>query len=129
MIKEFKEFISKGNVVDLAVAVIIGAAFGTIVKAFTEGILTPLLGAIGGKRSFDEYYVELNGSRILWGSVLTATFNFLIVAFAMFLVVKAVNKAQSLGKKTVEEAEAEETAEVILLQKIYEELRTQNAAS
>jgi len=129
MIKEFKDFISKGNVVDLAVAVIIGAAFGKIVTAFTDGILMPFLGAIGGKKNFDEYLFELNGSQIKWGTVLSATVNFLIVAFVLFIIVKAVNKAQSLGKKTVEEAEAEETAEVILLQKIYEELRTQNAAS
>lgn len=122
MIQEFKDFISKGNVVDLAVAVIIGAAFATIVKAFTDGIIMPIVGIIGGKPSFDEYVLEINGSKILWGSFLTAVVNFLIIAFAVFLVVKAINRAQRL-RKTVEEAEVEQDEQVVLLTEIRDLLR------
>jgi large conductance mechanosensitive channel len=129
MLKEFKEFIAKGNVIDLAVAVVIGAAFGAIVKAFTAGILMPLIGAFGDKPSFDDYTFTIGKSEILWGTVLTQIVTFLIIAFAMFLVVKAVNKMQSLGKKTVEEEEEEATAEVVLLQKIYDVLAEQQRSA
>ena len=126
MIKEFKDFISKGNVVDLAVAVIIGAAFGAIVTAFTKGILMPLIGAFGSQPTFDQYTVTIGKSEILWGSLLTQIVSFLIVAFAMFLVVKAVNKAQSMGK-TQAAAEAEAASdEVVLLTEIRDLLRAQN---
>ena len=129
MLKEFKEFIAKGNVIDLAVAVVIGAAFGAIVTSFTKGILMPLIGAFGSQPSFDNYTVTVGKSEILWGSVLTQIVTFLIIAFAMFLVVKAVNKMQALGKKTVEEEEEEATAEVILLQKIYDVLAAQQSSA
>jgi large conductance mechanosensitive channel len=129
MLKEFKDFIAKGNVIDLAVAVVIGAAFGAIVTAFTKGVLMPLIGAFGDKPSFDDYKFTVGKSEILWGSVLTQIVTFLIIAFAMFLVVKAVNRMQSMGKKTVEEEEAEETAEVILLQKIYDVLVAQQSSA
>lgn len=118
MIKEFKEFIAKGNVIDLAVAVVIGAAFATIVKAFTDGILMPLLGTVGGKPSFNDYKLTINGSDILWGSFLTAVVNFLIIAFAVFLVVKAINKAQNLRKKGTEEETEAEATEIELLGEI-----------
>jgi large conductance mechanosensitive channel len=128
MIKEFKEFISKGNVVDLAVAVIIGAAFAVIVKSFTDGILMPLIGAVGGKRSFDEYVLTINGSNILWGSFITAVVNFLIVAVALFVIVKAVNKMQDFRKTAEEEAEDEAT-ELELLTEIRDLLVAQSKAS
>ena len=124
MIKEFKEFISKGNVVDLAVAVIIGGAFALIVKSFTDGILMPILGIFGGKRSFDEYVLTINESRILWGSFLTNVVNFLIIAFSLFIVVKAVNKMQDLRKTKEEEAEDEAT-ELQLLVEIRDLLAAQ----
>lgn len=125
MIQEFKDFISKGNVIDLAVAVIIGAAFGGIVTAFTKGVLMPLIGAFGSQPSFDDYTVTIGKSSVLWGSVLTQVVSFLIIAIAMFLVVKAVNKAQALGKKTVAEEEEEATEEVLLLTEIRDLLRAQ----
>lgn len=127
MLKEFREFITRGNVIDLAVAVIIGAAFGAVVTSFTGGVLMPLIGAFGDKPRFDDYKVNVGESEILWGAVVTQIVTFLIIAFVMFLVVKAVNRASALGRKTVEEEEAEQTAEVILLQKIYDELVTQNS--
>lgn len=124
MLKEFKEFISKGNVIDLAVAVIIGGAFALIVKAFTDGILMPLIGILGGKPSFDEYTLTVNNSVIRWGSFLTAVVNFLIVAAAMFIVVKSINKLQTMRRKE-EEVEEDEATEVKLLTEIRDLLRQQ----
>lgn len=89
---EFKAFILRGNVVDLAVAVVIGAAFGAVVASFVSDVIMPIIGALGGKPSFDQYYWVLNGSRILVGSFLTALVAFVILAAVVFFfVVKPVN--------------------------------------
>ena len=117
MIKEFKEFIQRGNVVDLAVAVVIGAAFALIVTSFTNDVLMPIIGIIGGKPQFDYSFV-INKSEIRWGAFLSAIVNFLIVAFAVFLVVKAINKMQNLRASKAEEAEELELTEVELLTEI-----------
>ena len=91
-LNEFKAFILRGNVVDLAVAVVIGAAFGAVDAAFVGDIIMPIIGALGGKPSFDQYYWTLNGSRILFGSFLTALVAFVILAAVIFFfVVKPVN--------------------------------------
>ena len=124
MIKEFKDFIQRGNVVDLAVAVAIGAAFALIVTSFTNDLLMPIIGIVGGKPSFDDLFVTINGSQIKWGSFLTAVVNFLIVAFAVFLVVKAINKLQNLRKK--EEMEEVEVTELEVLTEIRDLLVAQN---
>jgi large conductance mechanosensitive channel len=87
VLKGFREFILRGNVVDLAVAVVIGAAFNAIVAAFSKKIIGGLLGAIGGTPNFDAEYVTLNGSRIFYGTVITATINFLIVAGVVYFVI------------------------------------------
>jgi large conductance mechanosensitive channel len=126
MIQEFKEFIQRGNVVDLAVAVVIGAAFALIVKSFTDDILMPIIGIIGGQPKFD-YSFAINDSVINWGLFLTAIVNFLIVAFAVFLVVKGINKMQNLRKK--EELEEAEITEVELLTEIRDLLVSQNGGS
>lgn len=127
MIQEFKDFIARGNVLDLAVAVIIGAAFGSIIKAITDNILMPIVGIIFGKPSFDQaMIVTINNSEIRFGTAVTALVNFVIIAFVLFLVVKAVNKAQTMGSKTVEEEEEEATAEVLLLQEIRDLLASRD---
>jgi large conductance mechanosensitive channel len=128
VIKEFREFIAKGNVIDLAVAVVIGAAFALIVTAFVNGILMPIIGIIGGKPSFDDYTVTINNSVIRYGSFLSAVVNFLIVAFAVFLVIKAINKLQAM-RKTEEEKEEEIDEEVLLLTEIRDLLRADAASS
>ena len=106
---EFKEFIMRGNVMDLAVAVIIGAAFGAIVTALCDKIITPLIqliiGSIFGK-GIDEMTKVLNVGPIEFGAFISAVINFVIMAFIIFLIVKAVNKAMTIGKK--KEAEEEE---------------------
>src|SRR5215813_3789305 len=84
---EFKTLIMHGNVVDLAIAVVIGAAFSGIVGALVKGIIMPIIGIFGGKPSFDAYYWDINGSHILVGSFLTALVNFLIIAAVIFFLV------------------------------------------
>ena len=126
MIKEFKEFIERGNVIDLAVAVVIGVAFAAIVTSFTNDLLMPIIGILGGKPTFD-YTLEINKSIISWGAFLTAVVNFLIVAFAVFLVVKAINAMQNLRKR--EEIQEAEITEVELLAEIRDLLVAQNGGS
>lgn len=104
MLKEFKEFAFKGNVLDLAVAVIIGAAFGKIVTAVVDHLLMPIVGAIMGGVDFSGLAVMIGEAKIGYGMVIQSIVDFLIVAFCIFLVVKAANK---VIKKQEEEAEAE----------------------
>ena len=120
MLQEFKEFALKGNVLDLAIGVIIGGAFGAIVKSMTGDVIMPIVGAIFGGLDFNNYFVGLSsavtagtldaakeqGAVLAYGSFLTAAVNFLIIAFILFLVVKAVNAM----KREEEEAPAEPPA-------------------
>ena len=108
--KEFKDFILRGNVMDLAVGVIIGAAFKDIVDALTADFIQPLINSIGG--------AEIGGSVEIWnnqylnyGHFLTAVINFVIMAFILFILLKSVNKLMSLGKKKEEAVEAATTKE------------------
>ena len=87
MIKEFRQFLLRGNVVDLAVAVVIGAAFGAVVTAFVADLITPLIAAIFGKPSFSELTFTINGSRFLYGDFLNAVLAFVLVAAAIFFVI------------------------------------------
>jgi large conductance mechanosensitive channel len=89
MLKGFREFIFRGNVIDLAVAVVIGAAFGGVVAAFVKDLLTPLIAAIFGKPDFSAFYVELNGSRFMYGDFINALVAFLLVATAIYFFVVA----------------------------------------
>jgi large conductance mechanosensitive channel len=92
MLQEFKQFILRGNVIDLAVAVVIGAAFGAIVTSLVENIITPLIGAIGGQPDFSGLSFELNNSEIRYGAFLNALLSFLIIAAVIFFaVVKPMN--------------------------------------
>jgi large conductance mechanosensitive channel len=121
MIKDFKEFITRGNVVDLAVAVVIGGAFTLVVNSFVKDILMQIIGAIGGKPDFTALSFKLNGTPILYGNFLTVLINFLIVALAIFIVIKAVNTMSKLRKpSTVDVAEA---TEIDLLTEIRDALR------
>ena len=110
--KEFKEFISKGNVMDMAVGIIIGGAFTAIVTSLVEGIISPILGLFGGL-NFSEMSVTLLGDVTLnYGSFLTAIINFLIMALVIFALIKALNSASKRMKKTEEELPAEPTTKV-----------------
>ncbi len=99
---EFKEFIMRGNVMNLAVGVIIGGAFSAIVTSLTDDIISPILGIFGGM-DFSDLVAKVNGAEIRYGAFITAIINFLIMAFIIFLMVKGINKVMSLGKKEVEE--------------------------
>jgi large conductance mechanosensitive channel len=92
MLKEFKEFVMRGNILDLAVAVIIGGAFGKIIASLVNDIIMPLIGTIMGGISVKEMSSTVNGVAITWGIFAQTILDFLIVAFVIFLIVKAANK-------------------------------------
>ena len=110
LISEFKEFALKGNVVDMAIGVVIGGAFGTIVSSLVGDIITPLIGAATGGADFTGFAVDLGNENMLnYGNFIQAIFNFLVIAICMFAVIKAMNTATNKLKKA-EEAPAEEPA-------------------
>ena len=101
MWKEFKEFISKGNVIDLAIGLIMGSAFTAIVKAVVDGILMPIISGLTAGVDYEDLTVNFFGSKLLIGSVINAIITFLIIALFLFLIVKALNKAKK--EEVVEE--------------------------
>jgi large conductance mechanosensitive channel len=133
MLKEFKEFAMRGNVVDLAVGVIIGAAFGTIVNSLVKDIIMPPIGLLLGGVDFSDLFIKLSGQEyaslaeaqaagaatINYGLFINALINFLIVAFAIFLLVKQINRM----KKTEPLPPSPPTEEVVLLRDIRDSLR------
>ena len=134
MIKEFKEFISKGNVLDLAVGMIVGAAFTAIVTSLVNDILMPIIGGITGGMDFSAYVLKIGEATICWGNFVQAVVNFLIVAWVIFMVVKATNKfkakAEELEKKLKKEQEeaaaeapAEPSEDILLLREIRDSLK------
>ncbi len=142
MIKEFKEFIARGNVIDLAVGIIIGAAFTAIVSSLVADIINPIIGLITGGTDFSSHYFVLKGevppnasleiarqtgaSIFAWGSFVSAIINFLIIAWVVFMLVKGVNKVQSATtRKKAEEAAAAPAgpSQEELLVQIRDELR------
>ncbi len=107
---EFKEFIAKGNVMDMAVGVIVGAAFKAIVDSLVADILMPLIGIFAGAESFTALSVTVGGAVITYGNFIAAIINFLIMAFVMFLIVKGMNKMSEAAAKLKKQKEAEEAA-------------------
>ncbi len=105
LLSEFKEFIMRGNVMDLAIGVLIGGAFKTIVDSLTNDIISPILGAFGGV-DFSDRVLSMGDVTLKYGSFITAVINFLIMAVVVFLFMKGVNQIMSLGKKFVPENEA-----------------------
>lgn len=124
--KEFKEFISKGNVIDLAVGVIIGGAFTAIVTNLVTNVVTPAISLLTGKVSFTDLFIALDGGEyatlaaaqeagaatINYGLFIQAVIDFIITAFVIFLLVKGINKIRSIGKKDEEVVEAAPTTKV-----------------
>jgi large conductance mechanosensitive channel len=93
MLKDFKKFILRGNVVDLAIAFIIGAAFSAIITSLVKDIITPLIAAIGGKQDFSSLYFTINHSKFMYGDLINAIISFLIIATVVFfLVIQPLNK-------------------------------------
>jgi len=125
LLADFRKFITRGNVIDLAVAVVIGTAFTAVVTSFVENIVMPIIGIIGGEPSFDRYYWTINGSRIRYGTFLTALVSFVIIAAAVFLMIKSFEKLQALRRSKADaiEDEAELTVSEELLKEIRDLLR------
>ena len=126
MIKEFKEFISKGNVMDMAVGIIIGGAFTAIVNSLVDSILMPIIGAISGGKSVADMSITVGNAAIGYGAFLQAIIDFLLIAFVLFMIIKALNKAKAAVAKEKEEApaEPEETpADIALLTEIRDLLK------
>ena len=133
MVKEFKAFIARGNVLDLAVAVVIGAAFSKITTALVDGVIMPFVGLAMGRIDFTQLYVALDGREyaslaaaqdaaapvVTYGAFLQTVVDFLVIAFVIFLVVKAYNRMN----KPEEAAKAAPTEEVLLLREIRDALK------
>ena len=135
-LQEFKEFDLKGNVMDMAVGVIVGAAFGNIVSSLTDNFINPLIAVITGGAKKDENGVmqlvggkfSINGIDFNYGAFLSSVLNFLIIALILFCLIKAVNTAMTIGKKKKEEEEAaksvEPSKEEVLLRDLLKEQNT-----
>mgnify|MGYP002623460099 FL=1 len=121
MLQEFRDFIARGNVMDMAVGIIIGAAFTAIVKSMVDDLLNPIIGAIFGGADFTDYFVvlgegefasleaarEAGAAAFAYGAFATAVINFLIIAFVVFMLVRYVNKVKELAAKKEAQAPAE----------------------
>ncbi|MGX7073851.1 large conductance mechanosensitive channel protein MscL [Falseniella ignava] len=118
MLKDLKEFLLRGNVVDLAVGVIIASAFGAIVTSLVNDIITPLILNPALKAASVERIAELSWNGVSYGSFLSAVINFLVVGTVLFFVIKGIEKAQSLTKKEEEKEEAKKPTELEVLQEI-----------
>ena len=103
-LKEFKEFALRGNVLDLAVGVLIGSAFQSVVTSFTNNIISPILGCFG-EVNFSEWVLKIGKLKLTYGAFLTDIINFLIMAFVIFMLVKVMNKIARIGEKTEEKEE------------------------
>lgn len=124
MIDEFKEFVLRGNVLDMAIGVIIGGAFTGIVTALTTDFINPLINCIGGTEVKGRLEIFETGNYIEWGHFITAVINFLIIAAILFCMLKGINKLMELGKKKKEEEEAaEKAADIVLLEEIRDLLK------
>jgi large conductance mechanosensitive channel len=125
--REFKEFALRGNVVDLAVGVVIGAAFGLVTNSLVANIITPPLGLLIGRIDFSDLAVNLGGTaNIEYGLFLQAVLNFLVTAFALFLLVRAMNRLAARARREEEEgksAPAQKSAELQVLEEIRDSLQ------
>lgn len=124
-ISEFKDFVMRGNVMDMAIGVIIGGAFSDIVTALTNDFINPLINGIGGAEVGGSIKIY-GGQRILYGDFITSVINFFIMAFVLFLLLKTVNKITSIGKKKKEEEKPKKDDNTVLLEEIRDLLKKQS---
>jgi large conductance mechanosensitive channel len=129
MLKEFRNFLFRGNLLDLATAVILGGAFGLVVQSLVRDVLTPVIAAVVGKPSFDDLTFELGDGIVRYGTFLTVLVNFVIIAGVVFLVLKAASQAQKLRATTDVPAEdaPPPSDEAVLLAEIRDLLRASRA--
>ena len=128
MLKEFKQFAMRGNVVDLAIGVVIGAAFGKIIESLVADVIMPVIGAATGGLDFSNYFIGLSsavnattlaeakkqGAVLAWGNFLTVSVNFLIIAFVLFLAVRGLNRLKRAEPEPVAEAPKPTRSETLL---------------
>lgn len=130
LLKEFKEFALKGNILDLAVAVIIGAAFGAIIKSLVDDMIMPIIGMILGGKGVNELSIVVGTATLRYGNFIQTIINFLIIAFSLFIIVKVFNAAKGrLDRKNAEDAAKEEVPvdeTKVLLTEIRDLLKEQN---
>lgn len=131
MIKEFKEFISRGNVMDMAVGVIMGNAFGKIVTSVVNDIIMPLIGVLIGGINFTNLSIEIGNSKIMYGNFIQNVIDFLIIAVCIFIFVKLINKLNNIHIKKKEEEKPKpekvvKKEEVLLLEEIRDLLKKEN---
>ena len=126
LLEDFKRFVLRGNVLDLAVALILGLAFGTIVTAFTDGVLMAFVAAVFGEPNFDSLTWTVGDGVIRYGALVTAVINFVVIAFALFVIIKVFEQLQSRRRRGGEPVdEAELSDEALLLMEIRDLLRAQ----
>jgi large conductance mechanosensitive channel len=125
MMKEFKEFISRGNVMDMAVGIIIGGAFTAIVSSLVADIITPIIGMLMGGVDFSSLAVTVGSATLTYGNFIQAVINFLLVAWVLFMIVKAMNKMKRKEeeKPAEPEAPAEPPEDIVLLREIRDSLK------
>jgi large conductance mechanosensitive channel len=122
-LNEFKKFLMRGNVVDLAVAVAVGAAFTAVVNSLVKDIITPLIAAVGGNPDFSGLTFSINGSKFMYGDFINAIISFLIVAAVVFFfIVQPMNRLMKLADRKEKEEEKRDP-QVILLEEILDELK------
>lgn len=121
MIKEFKVFISKGNVIDLAVGIIIGGAFGKIVSSLVNDLIMPLMAALLGENEFSQLAFELNGSKVLYGSFIQNVIDFIIIGFIIFIIIRFLNRFKR--KEEIKEKSIIKSNEETLLEEIRDLLK------
>ena len=122
-LREFRDFATRGNVVDLAIAIVLGVAFGAVITSFVENLLTPLIAAIFGEPDFSSLSFTINESRFAYGAVINALLAFTFVAAAIFFLVVRPLNALAARRKQGEEPPGEPTDEVRLLTEIRDALR------
>ena len=138
MVSEFKEFAVKGNVVDMAVGIIIGGAFGKIISSMVNDVIMPVVGRFMGGVSFTDLLYALDGGEyatleaakeagapvVAYGQFFQNVFDFVIIAFVIFMMIRAMNKAKRAEEEKVEEAPAEPSEDVVLLREIRDSLKS-----
>lgn len=124
MWKEFRDFINRGNVIDLAVAVILGAAFTAIVNSLVNDIIMPIIGALLGGVDFTSLAIQVGDASIMYGNFIQAIINFLLIALVLFLIIRSMNR-MNRKKEEPPAAPPEPTAEEVLLREIRDLLRAQ----
>lgn len=125
-VSEFKQFIQRGNAFDMAVAVVIGSSFNSIVTSLVNNIMTPLIAVVIGKQDFSKLCLTINNTKIEYGLFIQAVIDFLIVAFCIFVFIKLINSIIRKKEEPKKEEAPKKSEEVLLLEEIRDLLKKQN---